>query len=96
MPPSQLAIKTNALKRLIKEKSLYSQEVEDQSKYVQQLKASNSDEYELKKQIEVLEESKRMVPQVDSKIEAMKKSLKDFLESYNGDEDVATAKSLLV
>lgn len=96
MPPSQLAIKTNALKRLIKEKSLYSQEVEDQSKYVQQLKASNSDEYELKKQIEVLEESKRMVPQVDSKIEAMKKSLKDFLESYNGDEDVATAKLLLV
>lgn len=95
MPPSQLTIKTNALKRLIKEKSLYSQEVEDQSKYVQQLKASNSDEYELKKQIEVLEESKRMVPQVDTKIESMKKSLKEFLESYNGDEDTTVAKLLL-
>lgn len=96
MAPSQLQIKVSALKRLIKEEKLYQQEVKEQEQYVAQMKANNADEYEIKKQIEVLEESKRMVPQVTTKIEEHRDALKQFLESYSGDEDVKQAQELLV
>lgn len=95
MPPSQLQIKVNALKRLIKEKGLYEQEVSEQEQYVNQLKANNGDEYDIKKQVEVLEESQRMVPQVSAKIQQLQKSLQDYLDSYTGDEDLTEAKELL-
>ncbi|KAG5420541.1 RBL2 [Candida metapsilosis] len=95
MAPSQLQIKVNALKRLIKEEGLYQREVTEQEQHVNQMKANNADEYELKKQVEVLEESKRMVPQVSKKIEDLKKSLQEYLESYTGDEDLTEAKELL-
>ncbi|KAI5968303.1 RBL2 [Candida margitis] len=95
MAPSQLQIKVNALKRLIKEKDLYQQEATEQEQYVKQMKANNSDEYELKKQVEVLEESQKMVPQVSEKIAQLKKSLQEYLENYTGDEDVTAAKELL-
>lgn len=95
MAPSQLQIKVNALKRLLKEESLYTHEVDEQEKYVKQMERSQADEYELKKQIEVLNESKKMVPEVSSKISQHRESLKSFLESYNGDEDLSEAQLLL-
>lgn len=95
MAPSQLEIKVNALKRLIKEESLYTHEVEEQEKYVKQMEANQADKYELKKQNQVLEESKKMVPEVTKKINEHKESLKEFLSSYNGDEDVSAAQQLL-
>ena len=64
MGPSPLQIKVNALKRLIKEEKLSKQEVAEQEQHINQMKANNADEYELKKQIQVLEESQRMVPEV--------------------------------
>lgn len=93
--PSQLQIKTNALKRLIKEEKLYKQEVVEQEQYVEQMKRNQADQYEIKKQIEVLHESQRMVPQVSGKIASMKESLREFLNEYTGEEDVSEAKSLL-
>lgn len=95
MAPSQLQIKVNALKRLIKEETLYTHEVEEQEKYVKQMELNQADEYELKKQIQVLNESKKMVPEVTKKIEQHKESLRSFLESYNGEEDIASAHQLL-
>ncbi|KAG7662656.1 RBL2 [[Candida] subhashii] len=95
MAPSPLQIKVSALKRLIKEEKLYQQEVTEQEQYVAQMKANNGDEYEIKKQIEVLEESKRMVPQVTTKIEQHREALKQFLESYTGDEDTKEAQDLV-
>lgn len=95
MAPTQLQIKVNALKRLIKEKNLYQQEVTEQEQYVNRMKTNNADEYELKKQVEVLEESQRMVPQVSTRIEQLKKSLQEYLDSYTGDEDLTEAKDLL-
>lgn len=67
MGPSPLQIKVNALKRLIKEEKLSKQEVAEQEQHINQMKANNADEYELKKQIQVLEESQRMVPEVTKK-----------------------------
>ncbi|KAK6459085.1 tubulin-specific chaperone A [Scheffersomyces xylosifermentans] len=96
MSPTPLQIKVNALKRLIKEEKLYQQEVSEQEQYVNHMKSNNADEYELKKQIQVLEESQRMVPEVTRKIQEHKEALKVFLESYKGDEDTAAARELVV
>ncbi|EGW34156.1 uncharacterized protein SPAPADRAFT_59576 [Spathaspora passalidarum NRRL Y-27907] len=96
MSPSPLQVKVSALKRLIKEEKLYQQEVSEQEQYVNKMKESNADEYEIKKQVEVLEESKRMVPQVTKKIGEHREALKSFLETYSGDEDLTAAKELLV
>lgn len=95
MGPSPLQIKVNALKRLIKEEKLSKQEVAEQEQHINQMKANNADEYELKKQIQVLEESQRMVPEVTEKVAEYRQALKEFLDSYKGDEDVTEAKELL-
>ena len=95
MGPSLLQIKVNALKRLIKEEKLSKQEVAEQEQHINQMKANNADEYELKKQIQVLEESQRMVPEVTKKVAEYRQALKEFLDSYKGDEDVTEAKELL-
>ncbi|AOW31201.1 hypothetical protein MG5_05797 [Candida albicans P57072] len=95
MGPSPLQIKVNALKRLIKEEKLSKQEVAEQEQHINQMKANNADEYELKKQIQVLEESQRMVPEVTKKVAEYRQALKEFLDSYKGDEDVTEAKELL-
>ncbi|CAI5755542.1 unnamed protein product [Candida verbasci] len=68
---------------------LYKQEVKDQEEYVKGL-----DGYELKKQLEVLDESKRMVPEVSKKIEQHKDELKKYIEEHP-DEDLKEAKELL-
>lgn len=83
------------MKRLIKEETLYKQEVTDQEKYVEQMKSKDADEYELKKQVQVLEESQRMVPELTRKIKEHKEALVLFLDTYTGDEDVSVAKSLI-
>lgn len=95
MGPSPLQIKVNALKRLIKEEKLSKQEVAEQEQHINQMKANNADEYELKKQIQVLEESQRMVPEVTKKVAEYRQALEEFLDSYKGDEDVTEAKELL-
>ncbi|CAK7903201.1 tubulin-specific chaperone A [[Candida] anglica] len=95
MAPTPLQIKVNSLKRLIKEETLYKQEVTDQEKYVEQMKSKDADEYELKKQVQVLEESQRMVPELTRKIKEHKEALVSFLDTYTGDEDVSVAKSLI-
>ena len=95
MGPSPLQIKVNALKRLIKEEKLSKQEVAEQEQHINQMKANNADEYEVKKQIQVLEESQRMVPEVTKKVAEYRQALKEFLDSYKGDEDVTEAKELL-
>lgn len=95
MSPSTLQIKVNALKRLIKEESLYQQEVTEQKNYVDQMKSNNADEYEIKKQTQVLEESQRMVPEVSEKIKKHKEALSQYVQEYKGDEDLSAAKELL-
>lgn len=95
MSPTQVQIKVNALKRLIKEKNLYGQEVLEQENFVNHMKATNADEYEIKKQLQVLEESQRMIPELNDKITEHRKELQKFVESYSGEEDLTEAKSLL-
>ncbi|CAN6607695.1 tubulin-specific chaperone A [Trichomonascus vanleenenianus] len=92
MAPSQLQIKINALSRLMKEESLYRREVEDQAKRIEQHKANNGDEYELKKMVEVLKDTEQMIPDLRTKVQTTLEGLKKTLEKEL-DEDTSAAQA---
>merc|ERR1712121_171346 len=58
----QLTIKTGVVKRLYKEKNMYEKESKQMEEKVEKMKAAGEDEYNIKKQIEVKNESLAMVP----------------------------------
>lgn len=95
MAPSKLSIKTNAVKRLIKEKEFYSLELKEQEEILQSMTINQPDEYETKKQNDVVAETKSMLPELDKKIQLHKKDLSNYLSDYNGDESTEFARSLL-
>ncbi|KAA8916488.1 hypothetical protein TRICI_001351 [Trichomonascus ciferrii] len=94
MAPSQLQIKVNALKRLMKEQALYKKEAESDAKRVEQAKEEGKDEYEIKKMNEVLQETQQMVPELNKKIQTTLNGLKDLLSS-DIDEDTTAAKEVV-
>lgn len=57
-----LKIKTGVVKRLAKEKTTYEKEAEQQRNRIEKLKREGKDEYDIRKQEEVLQESLMMVP----------------------------------
>lgn len=93
MAPSQLQIKVNALKRLMKEQALYKKEAEADAKRVEQAKEEGKDEYEIKKMNEVLQETQKMVPELNKKIQTTLNGLKELLSS-DLDEDTTSAKEV--
>ncbi|ODQ82564.1 hypothetical protein BABINDRAFT_24426, partial [Babjeviella inositovora NRRL Y-12698] len=95
MAPTKLEIKLKSLNRLMKEESLYREELAEQQVVVDNLKANNADEYDLKKQIEVLEETRKMIPELLKKVTEHKQALDEFLESYSGEEDLTEAKEAI-
>lgn len=95
MSPTPLQIKTKALQRLIKERSLYSDEVLQHKEFLDQMKSSGADQYDVRKQSQILDESERMVVELERKIADHKDSLTAFLGSYSGDEDLSAAKALV-
>lgn len=58
----QLKIKTGVVKRLAKEKCVYEKEADEQRAFIEKLKREGRDEYEIRKQEEVLQEALMMVP----------------------------------
>lgn len=92
MAPTQLEIKSKALARLIKEEGLYQKELKEQEEHVQGLKSSNADSYEIKKQEEVLEDTRKVIPEVRKKISEAQESLESYITDYTGTEDLTTAK----
>ncbi|CEP20773.1 RBL2 [Cyberlindnera jadinii] len=102
MSPSQLEIKTRALGRLIKEETIYHDEVKEQEGVIASMKSADADEYEIKKQVEVLEDTKKMIPLLREKIQQSLESLEQFLKDYTGEDsldsasaNIATAKKVL-
>lgn len=95
MSPTPLEIKTKAVQRLLKEEQLYLKEISEQEEQLQQMRASDTDEYEIKKYEKVLDESKRMVPELKKKIQEHAKGLNSYIEDYKGDEDTSDLKALL-
>lgn len=90
--PTPLQIKVNSLKRLRKEFTLYKAEVAENEAL---LASMNSNEYEAKKQAQVVDESKRMVVELQQKIDQHTQRLRDFLKDFTGDEDLTEAQLLV-
>ena len=96
MAPTQLEIKVRALQRLVKEEQFYQQELKDQTEHVEKLKKEKDvDPYDLKKQVEVLEDTQRLLPTIYKKIEEFKEDLQGYLEGYDGSESLDAAKEAI-
>lgn len=94
MSPTQLEIKTRALQRLVKEEGYYQQELKEQTEHVERLRKDKSfDPYDLKKQEEVQKDTEKLLPTLYQKIKEFKVNLEQYLESYQGNEDLQAAKA---
>ncbi|CCV00093.1 unnamed protein product [Malassezia sympodialis ATCC 42132] len=68
-----------------KELDLYGKEAEDQSSKVQQLVAEGADEYDIKKQKEILRDCEQMVPDTRSRLTSVVADLDTFIVSVHDD-----------
>nr|XP_054756614.1 tubulin-specific chaperone A-like [Lytechinus pictus] len=94
-----IKIKTGVLKRCTKEKVMYEKEVVSQEKKVETMKAGGDDEYNIKKQIEVLEESKMMIPDCTRRIRSAFTDLQNLIdqeEELKEAEEYQIAAALLL
>lgn len=77
----QIKIKTGIVKRLVKEEISYKTEAKQQEEKVERLKAEAGDEYVIKKQMEVLQESKMMIPDCRRRLAGAHADLLQLLET---------------
>ncbi|KAK2092631.1 hypothetical protein P7K49_029159 [Saguinus oedipus] len=61
----QIKIKTGVVKRLVKEKVMYEKEAKQQEEKIEKMRAEDGENYDIKKQVEILQES-RMMTQIAS------------------------------
>ncbi|KAM4634656.1 tubulin-specific chaperone A [Polymixia lowei] len=85
----QIKIKTGVVKRLAKEKDMYIKETKQQEEKVENLKKEAGDEYVIKKQMEVLQESKMMIPDCHRRLMTAHADLLQILET---EEDLAESE----
>lgn len=80
----QLRIKVSVYKRCNKDLVYYGKEVEKQKAKIEKMKADGKDEHDVKKQIQVLEESEEMIPLSRDQLRAAKTDLEKFIKSDKG------------
>ncbi|XP_061589315.1 tubulin-specific chaperone A [Cololabis saira] len=85
----QIKIKTGIVKRLAKEKISYINEAKGQEEKIERLKAEAGDDYVIKKQMEVLQESRMMVPDCHRRLTIAHADLLQLLET---EEDLGEAE----
>lgn len=88
----QIKIKTGVVKRLSKEKQMYEKETKQQEEKIERMKCEGADEYVLKKQTEVLQESRMMIPDSHRRLEAAHTDLSQVLENEKDLEDTEEYK----
>ncbi|XP_056397618.1 tubulin-specific chaperone A [Hyla sarda] len=88
----QIKIKTGVVKRLSKEKLMYEKEAKQQEEKVERMKSEGGDEYVIKKQIEVLQESRMMIPDCQRRLEAAHTDLAQVLENEKDLEETEEFK----
>ncbi|XP_059214062.1 tubulin-specific chaperone A [Centropristis striata] len=94
----QIKIKTGIVKRLAKEKISYKTEATQQEEKVERLKAEAGDEYVIKKQMEVLQESRMMIPDCHRRLTIAHADLLQLLEAEEElceSEEYKEAKNVL-
>ncbi|KAK2892124.1 tubulin-specific chaperone A-like isoform X2 [Channa argus] len=77
----QIKIKTGIVKRLVKEEFAYKTEAKQQEEKVQRLKAEAGDDYVIRKQMEVLQESRMMIPDCHRRLAVAHADLSQLLET---------------
>ncbi|XP_003965371.1 tubulin-specific chaperone A [Takifugu rubripes] len=94
----QIKIKTGIVKRLAKEESTYKTEAKEQEEKIERMKAEAGDEYVIKKQMEVLQESKMMIHDSHRRLVTAHSALVQILETeedLNESEEYKEAKNIL-
>ncbi|KAF2088395.1 putative tubulin-specific chaperone Rbl2 [Saccharata proteae CBS 121410] len=81
-PPSKLAVATGAVQRLVKEEASYHKELEQQQTRIKKLEGVGGDnaEYELKQERQALEETRAVLPSLQSRIKEALAKLEEQLE----------------
>ncbi|KAN0039845.1 hypothetical protein ACTA71_007082 [Dictyostelium dimigraforme] len=83
-----LKIKIDALKRLEKDYILYKKEEQLQIEKVERFKADETkDIYDVKKQVEILDENKTMIIDSVSRVTAFLVQFGEFLEEHKDEDD---------
>lgn len=77
----ELKIKTGIVKRMTKEKASYIKEVEIEKERLVKMKDAGKDEYEVKRQEEVIAESFSMIPHSHKKLLTAYSDLKEALDA---------------
>ncbi|XP_054253879.1 tubulin-specific chaperone A [Indicator indicator] len=94
----QIKIKTGVVRRLAKEKCMYEKEAKQQEEKIEKMKAEACDDYGIKKQIEILQESRMMIPDCQRRLEVARADLTQILENekeLEETEDYKAARSIL-
>ncbi|XP_076614556.1 tubulin-specific chaperone A [Chaetodon auriga] len=94
----QIKIKTGIVKRLAKEEIAYKAEAKQQEEKIERLKAEAADHYVIKKQMEVLQESKMMIPDCHRRLATAHGNLLQLLETEEDleeSEEYKEARSIL-
>ncbi|KAA8584323.1 tubulin-specific chaperone A [Sander lucioperca] len=94
----QIKIKTGIVKRLVKEEISYKKELSQQEEKVERLKAEAGCEYVIKKQVEVLQEARMMIPDCKRRLTIAHGDLLQLLEAEEDlgeSEEYKEARSVL-
>ncbi|XP_002731209.1 tubulin-specific chaperone A-like [Saccoglossus kowalevskii] len=89
----QIKIKTGVVKRLTKEKAMYEKESIEQAAKVQKMEDEKKDEYDIRKQKEVLQESKQMIPDCEKRLRKAHSELTTMLENEKDLEETEEYKA---
>mmetsp|Transcript_33700 Transcript_33700/g.107700 ORF Transcript_33700/g.107700 Transcript_33700/m.107700 type:complete len:113 (+) Transcript_33700:1812-2150(+) len=90
----QLEIKTKVVKRLAKEVAHYEEETKEHEARIEAMRSSNKDPYDVKKAVEVLDETKLMIPDAQRRLRDALDDLENLVDSVQ-DVDVSAAKTYL-
>ncbi|KAG0300669.1 hypothetical protein BGZ97_003118 [Linnemannia gamsii] len=88
MSTRDFTIKTNVLKRVAKEAVFYTKEKEQQERRIAAMVEKDPEDYEIKKQREVLEETLDMLPDVERRRKAARQDLANLVGSKEYEEAV--------
>nr|XP_051713295.1 tubulin-specific chaperone A-like [Oryctolagus cuniculus] len=88
----QIKIKTCVVKRLVKEKEMYEKEAKQQEEKIEKMRAEDGENYAIKKQAEILQESRMMIPDCQRRLEAAYTDLQQILESEKDLEEAEEYK----
>ncbi|KAF5332566.1 hypothetical protein D9611_005076 [Ephemerocybe angulata] len=91
----QLKIKTGALQRLLKENGLYAKEIGDLEIRREKFIADNREEWDIKNVGKLIEESKKMVQDTQTRMSKAALDLRDLVNAAKKQEALAEDEDLL-